>query len=75
MADAAHRLLDKLRTFIGDLDAEERALLAALLAPGIARAHAEDEVQGFDMVHWLPGGLPDALERAIQDREIRIEGL
>lgn len=75
MADAAHRLLDKLRSFSEGLDPDERALLAALLAPGIALAHADDEVRAFDMAHWLPAALPQALERAVQERRLHIEGL
>ena len=36
--DSAHRLLEKLRTFVTEeLDEDERALFAALIAPAVAR--------------------------------------
>lgn len=70
-------MLDKLRRFIDEaLDPDERQALAALLAPGVARAH-EPEVVGFgaSTPEWLPDALPDALGDAIRDRDVRIEGL
>ncbi len=72
MSDAADRLLDKLKEFAAALDAEERALLAALLAPGVASAHEEEpEVEGFA---WRPGALPDHLADTIRSRDLRVEG-
>jgi hypothetical protein len=70
---AADRLLDKLRDLIDNgLDDEERVVLAALLAPGVARAYNEAEVEGFG---WTSETLPTALADAIRDRQLRIEGL
>jgi hypothetical protein len=72
---AADRLLDKLRRLATEsLDDEERALFAALIAPGIAAAYGEAEVQGFDSMA-VATVLPNALADAIRGREIRIEGL
>lgn len=72
---SATRLLDKLAAFAAELDDDERQLLAALLAPGVAKVwHDEDEVTGFG-VDWLPGAMPAALESAVRGRELRIEGL
>jgi hypothetical protein len=76
VSDAANRLLEKLKLFAEALDDEERALLAALLAPGVANAYGEDEVEGFDAgVGWRPDALPQELARAIEDRGLRITGL
>ena len=78
MSDAATRLLEKLKLFAEELDDEERALLAALVAPGVATAYGEDEVEGFDSgagVAWRPDALPAQLARAIEARELRITGL
>lgn len=80
-ADAAERLLSRLREFAQGLDDDERALLAALLAPGVAAAYdAEDagEVVGFDghdPVRWHPAALPAALATAVRGRDVRIIGL
>ena len=74
--DAAERLLEKIRRFVADdLDDEERPLYAALLAPGVARAYAEAEVTGFEVIDWVPATLPEALAEAIRRGNIRIEGL
>jgi hypothetical protein len=76
MADAAQSLMQKIRQFSADLDNEERALFAALIAPGIARAHQpEPEVEGFGLTSWLPSRLPTRLEETIRDEDIRVEGL
>jgi hypothetical protein len=75
----AARLLDKLRAFVGSLDDEERAVMAALLAPGVASAYAEPEpdpdVVGFGMasVAWKPTRLPDALTGRIRSQHLRVE--
>ena len=75
---AAQRLLAKIRTFVAEeLDDDEAALFAALVAPGVARAYQDDgEVQGFSSdVDWRPGALPDSLAEAVRDGGIRVEGL
>ena len=74
--DAADRLLAKLRRFVAqDLDPDERAMFAALVAPAVARVWAGDEVEGFGMGDWSPEALPDALREALRGQNIRIEGL
>jgi hypothetical protein len=76
MEAAAERLLEKLRRFIStDLDAHERALLAQLLAPGVAAAHSDDEVAGFGMAAWSTATLPRALVDALHRHGVRVEGL
>jgi len=75
---AAERLLAKLRHFIAtELDYDERALLGALVAPGVARAHAEaeTEVRGFAGGGWSAADLPQALVTALRDSNVRVEGL
>jgi hypothetical protein len=76
----ATRLLEKLRTFVGALDDEERAVMAALLAPGVASAYTpqpepEPEVVGFGMgaSAWQPERLPESLTGRIRDQHLRIE--
>jgi hypothetical protein len=79
----ATRLLDKLRAFVGSLDDEERAVMAALLAPGVASAYTapepepepEPEVVGFGMsaTVWQPERLPMSLTGRIRDQHLRIE--
>lgn len=74
---AAARLLDKLRRFIAtELDEDERALLSALLAPGVAKAYTvEDDVEGYAMVGWAPSDLPRALVEELQRGGVHVEGL
>jgi len=77
-AQAAEHLLAKLRHFIAtELDEDERALLGALLAPGVARAHADAdlEVEGFAMGAWSADDLPQTLVTALRDSGVRVEGL
>lgn len=77
-AHAAERLLAKLRIFIAtELDQDERALLGALVAPGVAQAHVDDddEVQGFAGGGWSAADLPSALVTALRDSDVRVEGL
>jgi hypothetical protein len=76
----AERVLEKLRAFIATLDDDERAVLAALLAPGVASAYDEEpEVVGFSAevadaeVGWRPERLSDALAAQVRDRHLRIE--
>ena len=73
----AERLLSKLRTFIArDLDADERALLAGLLAPGVAAAYEPaTEVQGYAVTDWSPSALPEALAGVLQRNGVKVEGL
>ncbi len=74
--DAATRLLVRLSEFASELRDDERALLAALLAPGVAQAwQSDDDVVGFDASTWQPERLPDRLQSAIRDRDVRIDGL
>lgn len=64
--------LAKLRAFIRDgLDADERVVVASLLAPAIAQAFEGDDpdVEGFSSVEWRPT-LPETLAD-----QIRVSGL
>lgn len=71
-ASAVERLLAKLRAFIAtELDTEEREVLAALLAPGVAAAYG-DEVTGFTSGAIAP--LPEVLAVALQRAGIRAVG-
>lgn len=82
---AAQRLLERLRGFVATLEPDERALFAALIAPGVAQAYqgddtaagADDEVVGFDLdqTSWSPQALPAFLATAIQERDVRVTGL
>jgi hypothetical protein len=73
-AEAATRLLDKLRVFVTDqLDPDEQALLAVLLAPGVAMAYPDDEVVGFS-VDWRANALPEALAVTLREGGLRVEG-
>ena len=68
------RLLDKLREFIAEqLDPEERAVLAALLAPAVASALGEGEVAGFGFTD-LPRP-PEVLAAVLERQGIRVVGL
>jgi len=63
----AEGLLTKLREFARGLGSEERALLGALVAPGVARAiGAEPDVQGFGLSPDGTGPLPAALRSALR---------
>jgi hypothetical protein len=76
---AAARVLAKLREFVAGLDDEERAVMAALLAPAVASAYDESEragsqdVVGFGMSSWSPEDLPDSLSARIRAERLRIE--
>jgi len=73
-ASPAERLLDKLRRLVeAELDDDERALFAALVAPAIVAAYGDAEVVGF--ADWSNDRLPGALADAIRNRQVRIEGL
>jgi hypothetical protein len=68
------RLLAKLRRFVADdLDAEERVVLGALLAPGVAAAYGAAEVSGFGTTDLTP--LPALLADALARSGIRVVGL
>jgi hypothetical protein len=80
----ATRVLDKLRAFIATLDDDERATLAALLAPGVASAYRDEaddepEVVGFSAemappeVSWRPERLGESLASKVRNRSLRIE--
>ena len=72
---AADRLIDKLRDFATTLDPDERVLLGLLLAPGVARAYAEEaEVTGFAFTEWSPDALPESLGVALRSRGIVVTG-
>lgn len=72
--DAAERLLAKVRLFASSLEADERELFAALLGPGVALAHRDDEVVGFANT-WEPRRLPAHLADVIRDHDVQITGL
>ena len=69
-------VLEKLRAFITTLDPDERALLAALLAPGVANAFSEPDVVGFTAeeipADWAPNRLPEALAEQIRQQGFTI---
>lgn len=70
--DAARTMLAKLRDFTARLDDDERAHLAALLAPGVALAYGDDEVEGYGRAGWAPTDLPGSLAAAVRERHLRI---
>ena len=72
--DAAERLLAKGRLFASSLEGDERELFAALLGPGVALAHRDDEVVGFANT-WEPRRLPAHLADVIRDHDVQITGL
>ena len=74
-SDAAERLLAKVRAFTATLDAAERELFAALVGPGVALAHRdEDDVEGFAST-WEPRRLPEHLGAMLRTHEVRVVGL
>jgi hypothetical protein len=74
---AAERLLAKIRTFVAEqLDDDEAALFAALVAPAVAQAYQVDDASGHGSdVDWRPNALPESLAAAVRDGGIRVEGL
>jgi hypothetical protein len=77
-ADPASRLVQKLRDFAQtQLDADERAVLAILLVPGVAQAYDEDESGDGDVpaTDWSTQALPQALARALRSSDVRVIGL
>ena len=74
-ASAAERLLEKVSEFVRGLDEDERMLFAALVAPGVAEAYGEPDVEGFGLIGWRPADLPEALSAAVRRRRIRVVGL
>lgn len=75
--DAAQRLLAKIRQFVAEeLDADERAMFAALVAPAVARIWSEDDVEAYQLsTTWSPAALPEALRAALREGGVRVEGL
>ncbi|MDO8361770.1 MAG: hypothetical protein Q7V88_02655 [Actinomycetota bacterium] len=74
--DPAERLMEKVKQFNESLAADERALFAALIAPGIARALApDDEVEGYGLTEWMPTSLPEQLTEQIRTSNITVNGL
>ena len=71
--DTAKRTVSKVREFAQSLEPDERAVLAALLAPGVAAAWAagQDEVEGFGMV-WNSSQLHEYLAEAIRSADFRV---
>jgi hypothetical protein len=70
----ASAALAKLRVFVESLDEDERAVVAALLAPAVAQAYAEEpEVVGFEAHDWLPTHLPEVLRDEVRTHGWRIE--
>lgn len=73
--DAAERLLTKLRAFAAGLTDDEREVFAALVGPGVAMAHRdEDDVEGFTST-WEPRRLPERLSATIREHDVRVVGL
>jgi hypothetical protein len=74
---AAERLLAKIRTFVAEqLDDDEAALFAALVAPAVAQAYQVDDASGPGSdVDWRPNALPESLAAAVRDGGVRVEGL
>lgn len=71
--DAARSLVGKVQEFARtQLEDEERALFALLVAPGISRAYPEDDVHGFTMTGWNPEALPDTLVEALRSSGLRV---
>ena len=74
---AAERLLAKIRTFVAEqLDDDEAALFAALVAPAVAQAYRVDDASGVGSdVDWRPHALPESLAAAVRRGGVRVEGL
>lgn len=71
--DAATAVIEKVRRFIETLDDAERQVFAAMLAPAVSEAWADEpEVAGFDGA-WTPTRVRDHLNRAIRDQRFVIE--
>jgi hypothetical protein len=71
--EVARNLVGKVSEFAQtQLDADERALFAMLVAPGIARAYPDDDVHGFAMTDWSPQPLPDPLVEALRASGLRV---
>lgn len=76
MNDIAQRVLAKVQAFVRDeLDDEERLLFGALVAPGIAQAYRDDDVEGFAAAPWAARLLPEDMAEAVRDRGVRVTGL
>jgi hypothetical protein len=90
--EVAKSLLAKVRHFVTtQLDDEESAMFASLLAPGVSLAYAQDEVVGFSAgpgvgrlagddandpgIEWRPNALAEALGTALRQGGVRVVGL
>jgi hypothetical protein len=72
--EVARNLVGKVSEFARtQLDAEERALFAMLVAPGVAQAYPEDDVHGFAITDWSPQPLPDPMIDALRAGGLRVE--
>jgi hypothetical protein len=69
--------LAKIRTFVAEqLDDDEAALFAALVAPAVAQAYQVDDESGVASdVDWRPNALPESLAAAVREGGVRVEGL
>lgn len=74
-ADAADRLLAKLRRLAAELDPEERVLLGVWLAPLVAQATEGEDVEGFAFSKVGDAALADRLHDAIRRSGVRLVDL
>ena len=73
-AEVVERLLARLRQLVvNELDEQERVVLAALLAPGVAAAYRATEVTGFGTTDLPP--LSHVLAEALERAGIRVVGI
>ena len=69
-------MLEKLERFVRDeLEPEERAAFALLVAPGIASAYEESDVEGFVMTDWRQSALAESLRGTLRHESVRVIGL
>ena len=74
-ADAATRLLGRLRDFAMNLEGDERELFAVLIGPGIQElTHGDSDVTGFgeSAIRWEPGSLRSQLANAVESSDWQI---
>ncbi|MCB1026559.1 MAG: hypothetical protein R2704_15390 [Microthrixaceae bacterium] len=70
-ADAALKLIDKIRALAEGLPAEERVMLATLLGPGIEAAWADAPASDELTTAWTSTALAAHLQAAVRRRELR----